>query len=152
MSDRTGREEVFLSDELGKNPKQVSDADCDKSGLVWSNDSKSLLWSGSDHKLRMVDVDSARPMSCVQGEAGNITGAQFSPDGKWIAYARQDKQLRAHVWVRELASGQEHMIGGEDFLLSSGAQMDARRQEAPADRRRGRACHGRAQSHRDPAL
>jgi len=32
VSDRTGREEVFLSDELGKTVKQISDADCDKSG------------------------------------------------------------------------------------------------------------------------
>ena len=31
-------------------------------------------------------------------------------------------QLRAHVWVKELAGGQEHMIGHDDFLLSSGAK------------------------------
>ena len=30
VSDRTGREEVFISDELGKTVKQISDADCDK--------------------------------------------------------------------------------------------------------------------------
>jgi tricorn protease len=122
VSDRTGREEVFISDELGKNPKRLSDADCDKSGLVWSPDSKSLLWAGSDHKLRMVDVDSGKTETVAQGEAGNVNGAQFSPDGKWLSYAKQDKLLRSHVWVKELASGQEHMIGGEDFLLSSGAK------------------------------
>jgi len=60
VSDRTGREEVFLSDELGRNAKKISDADCDKSGIVWSPDSKSLLWSGSDHKLRMVDVENGK--------------------------------------------------------------------------------------------
>ena len=48
--------------------------------------------------------------------------AQYSPDGKFISYSRQDKLLRPHVWVKELASGQEHMIGGEDFLQSSGAR------------------------------
>ena len=40
VSDRTGREEVCLSDELGKNAKKISDADCDKSGIVWAPDSK----------------------------------------------------------------------------------------------------------------
>src|SRR5262249_43252679 len=43
-------------------------------------------------------------------------------DGKWLSYTKQDRQLRQHVWVKELASGQEHMIGHEDFLLSTGAK------------------------------
>jgi tricorn protease len=125
VSDRTGREEVFVSDELGKNPKKISDADCDKTGLIWSPDSKSLMWSGSDHKLRLVDVDSGKSDIVATSEAGNVTGAQFSPDGKWISYAKQDKLLRSHVWVKELSSGQERMIGGEDFLLSNGAKWTA---------------------------
>ena len=86
-------------------------------------DSKTLLWSGSDHKLRMVDVESGKTDVVAQGEAGNVTSAQFSPDGKWISPTRrQDKLLRSHVWVKELATGQERMIGGEDFLQSSGAK------------------------------
>jgi tricorn protease len=122
VSDRTGREEIYLSDELGKSAKKISDADCDKTALLWSADSKTLLWSGSDHKLRSVDVDSGKTDVIAQGEAGNVTGAQFSPDGKYLSYSRQDKLLRPHVWVKELASGQERMIGGDDFLQSSGAK------------------------------
>ena len=34
VSDRTGRQEVFISDELGKNPKKLSDVDCDKLSLT----------------------------------------------------------------------------------------------------------------------
>ena len=122
VSDRTGRQEVFISDELGKNAKKLSDADCDKSALTWSPDSKTLLWSGSDHKLRRVEVDSGKEDVLVTGEAGNIQNPQFSPDGKWISYGKQDKQLRSHAWVKELATGQEHMIGGGQFLISQGAQ------------------------------
>src|SRR6266567_2593530 len=36
VSDRTGREEIYLSDELGKNAKKISEVDCDKAALVWS--------------------------------------------------------------------------------------------------------------------
>jgi tricorn protease len=122
VSDRTGREELYLSDELGKTVKKISDADGDKSGIVWAPDSKSLMWSGSDHKLRMVDVDSGKTDIVVQNAAGNVNGAQFSPDGKWISYGMQDRELRQHVWVKELATGQEHMIGHDDFLISSGAK------------------------------
>jgi tricorn protease len=122
VSDRTGREEIYLSDELGKNAKKLSDVDCDKNSLVWGADSKTLLWSGSDHKLRLVDVESGKTDILAQGEAGNVTGAQFSPDGKYLSYSRQDKLLRPHVWVKELSTGQERMIGGEDFLQSNGAK------------------------------
>ncbi|MBI1760175.1 MAG: PD40 domain-containing protein [Acidobacteria bacterium] len=123
VSDRTGREEVWISDELGKNLKKLSDADCDKSALVWSNDSKSLLWSGSDHKLRSVDIETGKEEVLASSEAGNIQGPQFSPDGKWLAYAKQDKLLRPHVWVKELATGQERLIEAPDlFLQSSGAK------------------------------
>jgi tricorn protease len=122
VSDRTGHEEVYLSDEPGKNVKKISDADCDKSALVWSPDSKSLMWTGSDHKVRLVDVDSGRADVVASSDAGNVAGAQFSPDGKWISYAMPDKLLRSHVWIKELSSGAEHMIGSDDFLLSSGAK------------------------------
>ena len=125
VSDRTGRQEVWISDELGKTPKQVSDVDCDKSGVAWSPDSKSLLWSGSDHKLRNVDVESGKTDVAASGEAGNVMGAQYSPDGKWIAYAKQDKLLRSHVWVKNLETGAEKMIASDEFQISMSPKWTA---------------------------
>jgi tricorn protease len=122
VSDRTGREEVFLSDELGKTVKQISDVDCDKSNIVWAPDSKTLMYAGSDHKLRRVDVDSGKTDILVTNNASNIGNPQFSPDGMWISYSKADDLSRQHVWVMELATKQEHQIGGGDFLTSSGAK------------------------------
>src|SRR6516225_806548 len=95
VSDRTGREEVYISDELSKSTKKLSDSDCDKNALTWSPDSKTLLWSGSDHKLRRVDVESGKEDVLVASDANNVQDSQFSPDGKWISYTKQDKLLRA---------------------------------------------------------
>lgn len=122
VSDRTGRQEVWIADEHGRGQKKLSDMDCDKSGIVWAPDSKTLLWSGSDHKLRRVDVDSGKTDELASNDAGNIQGAQFSPDGKWISYAKQDQHLRSHVYVKSLDNAAEHMIGADDFLMSSGAK------------------------------
>jgi hypothetical protein len=36
-----------------------------------------------------------------------VSGAQFSPDGADFLHAA-GQQLRQHVWVKELAGGQEH--------------------------------------------
>jgi tricorn protease len=125
VSDRTGRQELWISDELGKNPKKLSDADCDKSSIVWSPDSKSLMWSGSDHKLRRVEIESGKEDAVAATDTGAISGPQFSPDGKWISYAKQDKLLRSHVWVKELATGQEKMITSDQFQISTGAKWTA---------------------------
>ncbi|HTS31063.1 MAG TPA: S41 family peptidase [Bryobacteraceae bacterium] len=122
VSDRTGREEIFISDELGKNTKKLSDSDCDKQSIVWSADSKSLLWTGTDHKLRRVDTDSGREEVLATVDGGNVTEPQFSPDGKYISYSKPDKLLRTHVWVRELATGQEQAIVSDQFMTSRGAK------------------------------
>jgi tricorn protease len=129
VSDRTGREEVWIADEMGRNMKKLSDVDCDKTGVVWAADSKSLLWSGSDHKLRHVTVDNGKTDVVATGTAGNIQGPQFSPDGKWISYSKQDALLRAHVYVKPLDGGAEREIGSDEFLISNGAKWtpDGRR-------------------------
>jgi tricorn protease len=122
VSDRTGREEIYISDELGKTVKKLTDADCDKVSLVWASDSKSFLWSGSDHKLRRLDIDSGKDEVLASSPAGNIGDPQFSPDGKWLSYSKPDNQLRSHVVVRELASGQEYTIESDKFMTSRGAR------------------------------
>ncbi len=122
ISDRTGREEIWMADEEGRDLKKLSDADCDKSSIIWAPDSKSLLWSGSDHKLRRVYVEDEKTEELASSDAGPIATPQFSPDGKWISYSKQDSLLRSHVFVKKLDTGEEHKIEGEDFLMSSGAK------------------------------
>ena len=122
VSDRTGREEIYISDELGKNLKKITDADCDKSAIVWASDSKTFLWTGTDHKLHDVDIDTLKDDILATSPGGNIGEPQFSPDGKWISYSKADSLLRSHVWLKELASGQEHMVTGEQFMTSRGAK------------------------------
>jgi tricorn protease len=122
VSDRTGREEIWIADERGGNLKQLSDVDCDKASLAWAPDSKSLLWSGSDHKLRRVTIEDGKTDELASSEVSNIGTPQFSPDGKWISYSKQDSLLRSHVYVKPLAGGEERKVEGEDFLMSAGAK------------------------------
>ena len=122
VSDRTGREEIYISDELGKTTRKLTDSDSDKNAVVWASDSKSFLWTATDHKLHRMDIDSGKDDVIVSSKAGNIGDPQFSPDGKWLSYSKQDDQLRSHVFLRELATGQEHLISGDAFLTSRGAR------------------------------
>ncbi len=127
ISDRTGREEVFVSDELGKTTKQLSNVDSDKSSIVWAPDSKSLLYAGSDHKLRRVDVDSGKTDELASSDAGNIGNPQFSPDGAFISYSKANKILRQHIFIKDLATGQERQVegAGGEFLSERDARWTA---------------------------
>ena len=72
ISDRTGREEVWISDELGKDVKKVSDADCEKGEFEWSPDSKFMLWNCSDHKLRLTTVETGDTNVVASNDAGDL--------------------------------------------------------------------------------
>ena len=125
VSDRSGREEVWMADELGHGLKQLSDADCDKSSLTWAADSKSLLWAGSDFKLRRVTIETGKTEELVASDIGPIGTPQFSPDGKWISYSKLDALLRSHVFLKPLDGGAERRLESKDFLISSGAHWTA---------------------------
>jgi tricorn protease len=123
VSDRTGRQEVWIADELGHGLKKLSDADCDKPSIAWAPDSKSLLWSGSDHKLRHVEIATGKTDVVATSDVAAVGSPQFSPDGKWISYSKRDSLLRDHVYIKPIDSnGAEHVIGADDFLISNGAK------------------------------
>jgi tricorn protease len=122
ISDRSGREEIWMADERGHNVKQLSDVDCDKGSLVWSPDSRFLMYSGSDHKLRKVEIDGLKTEEVTSSEVGPIGSPEFSPDGKWVSYSKDDSILRSRVYVKKLDGGEEHMIGAKEFLIAYDAK------------------------------
>jgi tricorn protease len=122
ISDRSGREEVWMADERGANQKQLTDVDCDKAPITWSPDSKSILWSGSDRKLRRLTVSDGTTEEITSSTIGWIAHPQFSPDSRWISYSKPDSLLRSHVYLKSVDGGEERKVEGEDFLLSSGAK------------------------------
>ena len=122
VSDRTGRQELWIANEMGRNLKQLSDVDCDKPSIAWRPDSKSLLWSGSDHKLRHVEISTGKTDVVAASDVAVIGTPQFSPDGAWISYSKRDPFLHDHVYVKPISGGAERMIGADDFLISNGAK------------------------------
>lgn len=122
ISDRTGHEEIWISDELGKDVKKLSDADCEKGDFQWSPDSQSVMWNCSDHRLRLTTVETGDTKIVASNDEGDLNSPAFSPDGKWITYAKDDKLSRSHVYVQELANGKEQMITSPEFLMSTGPQ------------------------------
>lgn len=132
ISDESGREEIWLADELGNTRKKLTNADTEKRMMVWAPDSKSLLYTASDNKLWRLDAETGQSREVATGEASVPGDPQFSPDGQWISFTRLDHSMRPHVFVKPASAGpgdSERQIGENDLFaaISSRWSPDGKR-------------------------
>ena len=107
VSDRSGRDEIWLTDGDGKNLKKITDLDNEKGALVWTPDSKSLLYTAADKKLYNYSVADGKTSVVTSDTIGRIQSVSVSPDSKWVAFAKQDRTLRSHVYIAPITGGEE---------------------------------------------
>lgn len=113
VSDRTGEEQVYLVDQHGRREwKQLTDGDFGFiRELVWSPDSKSLLFSDKFLKLNLVDAASGKTRMIAQSgyddawERWGITEYVWSPDSRWVAYSSQTGNMNEAIWLYNMDSG-----------------------------------------------
>jgi tricorn protease len=118
VSDRSGRDEIWISDPEGKSPKKITDLDNEKGALVWTPDAKSLLYTAADKKLYNYTVADGKTIVVSSSDLGRIGTVAVSPDNKWVALSKQDRTLRSHVYIVPIAGGEEHHISDEGLLYS----------------------------------
>ena len=118
MSDKSGRDEIWISDPEGRSPKKITDLDNEKGAIVWTPDSKSLLYTAADKKLYSYSVADAKTAAVTSSDVNRIGSVAVSPDSKWVAFAKQDRTLRSHVYIAPIGGGEERHIS-EDRLLYS---------------------------------
>ena len=123
VSDRSGRQEVYLVDPDGKNLKQISDLDTDKSSIVWAPDSKSLIFGSTDKKLYLFSVADGKTRVLTSSTLAQPRGLAFSPDSKWVSFSKQDETLRSHVYIMAVTGGPERRITEDDLSFSEGGAV-----------------------------
>jgi len=101
LSDETGENELFIRSQDGHaKPIQItSGADTYYYAPTWSPDSKKLLWSDYRQRLRFVDVETKAVTEIDRATAGEITKYTWSPDSKWVAYARPEDASLGKIWL-----------------------------------------------------
>ncbi|BDC51065.1 tricorn protease [Bryobacterales bacterium F-183] len=119
VSDESGRDEVWVADEFGKTRKKLTDSDTEKRAMSWAPDSKSLLVSSSDNKLHQVDVEGGAAKLIASSDVSGINSAELSPDGKWVAYVKFDRDSRPHVHIAALDGSVKERRIGEDELFAA---------------------------------
>ena len=120
VSDQSGPDEVWAIGTDGKNAKKLSDSDTEKGAIAWLPDSKSLLFTASDHKLYFVDVATGQSRVLASHDVSNIISPAVSPDGKWVAYSKLDRDLRNHIYFLPIAGGTEQPLPDDRLFASFG--------------------------------
>jgi tricorn protease len=104
ISDVSGEDEIFIIPQDGSGPaKQLTrGADTYKFSLIWSPDSRKILWSDKKLRLQYVDVDSGEVTTAAQAKAWEITDFDFSPDSQWIVYAQDEEAKMMTIYLYSL--------------------------------------------------
>jgi Tol biopolymer transport system component len=118
-SDGSGAEEPVYSDGLDKDPTS------------WSADGKFLLYSATGDPRTGIDIwvlplaAGAKPYPLVQTPF-NESNAQFSPDGRWVAY-QSDESGQREIYAIPFGSKEPASGGKRQISTAGGVQVRWRR-------------------------
>ncbi|MCS6904753.1 MAG: PDZ domain-containing protein [Bacteroidia bacterium] len=100
ISDRTGEDEIYILPQEGGIPIQLtSGGDTYKYRIIWSPDSRKILWSDKKNRLLYVDIETKKTTLVTQSQVWEITSFAFSPDSRWIAYAENQWQSKTRIFL-----------------------------------------------------
>jgi tricorn protease len=112
VSDASGEDEVWIEPQDGSSaPTQLTkNGDTYKYQIIWSPDSKKLLWGDKKLRLQYVDVESKSITTVAQATAWEITDYNWSPDNKWIAYAKPEEKRTTTVQLYSVDNKETHEV------------------------------------------
>jgi Tol biopolymer transport system component len=103
------RGEVFAAGaKEGGDAERVTDTPGRESQVAWAPDSRRLVYAaerGGATRLYLYDLATRAEKQLTRGDATDASPV-FSPDGKWVAFARGGRELR----VVDPATGEERML------------------------------------------
>ncbi len=107
ISDASGEDEIYImpQDGNGAPVRITTNGNVYKYQIYWSPDSKKLLWSDRQQQLQFVDIDSKKITKVAESTAFEIAEYSWSPDSKWIAYAKPEEKTMQVVYLYSLESG-----------------------------------------------
>ncbi len=112
ISDKTGENEIFIlpQDGEGKEIQLTSNADTYKYQIYWSPDSKKLLWADKKLRLSYYDLAAKKLIRITQAEMWEFRHYSWSPDSKWIAYAKYEKDSMNKIYLYSLETEQQIQV------------------------------------------
>jgi len=107
VSDRTGEYEIYLrpADGSGEERRITSGSSIWYQGLLWSPDSRKLLYSDAAVNLWYADVKSGATVKVDHGQfegTSNFIHGSWSPDSRWITYHKGSRNGLDSIYIYSL--------------------------------------------------
>ena len=108
LSDATGEFELYTRAQDGKGAatQLTFNNDTYPFSPAWSPDSKKLLWSDRQQRLRCLDIDSKTVTTVAENPDAPITQSAWAPDSKWITYVISERGTLSKIQLYGLADRQ----------------------------------------------
>ncbi len=118
ISDKTGEEEVYLTDQKGDGEwRQLTTGGKGwRMHLAWSPDSKWIMFSDKFMRLNLVDAENGDITLVDQGEYDDgwerwgIQDYAWSPDSQWIAYSKLEANLNQSIFLYSLGDRKNYRV------------------------------------------
>ncbi len=114
LSDRSGEYEIYVRDAAGAAAERrvTSGGDVWRFPPRWSPDSRKLAFGDRRHRLLYADVATGRVVDADRSAYNDITTYAWSPDSRFIAYAKQARSQLSTLWVYALDQGKATQLSG----------------------------------------
>ena len=111
ISDRTGETELYLQPAEGGEPIQLTKGnDTYIRSFQWSPDAKRIVYTDRKNRINLADVAARKVTNLSQSSLGEAQGVNFSPDGKWLTYARVSENNYYIVYLYNIEARKEYPV------------------------------------------
>jgi tricorn protease len=112
VSDASGEDQIHVIPQDGSGPaKQLTSGNPSyKYEIRWSPDSRKILWSDKKMRIFYVDMDTKKEVQVDQAKYWEIHQFSWSPDSKWVSYARQEANGHRVIRLYSLEQGKKYPV------------------------------------------
>lgn len=116
FSDQTGEYELYVRRQDGSGePRQLTQGgDTWRLNPVWSPDSSRIAISDRNHRLTVIEVSTGTSTQVDVGQYGDPSDYVFSPDSRWLAYAKVNRSNNSSIWLYSIAEGKAYQLTGDE--------------------------------------
>lgn len=116
FSDQSGEYELYVRAQDGSGePRQLtSGGDIWRLNPVWSPDSSRIAISDRLHRLNIIEVSTGTSVQVDVGQYGDPNDYVFSPDSRWLAYAKDNRSNNSSIWLYSIAEGKAYQLTGDE--------------------------------------
>ena len=113
FSDRTGEYELYVrpQDGTGEEKRITTDGAAYRYEPKWSPDSKKILFGEKTLKLFYTNIDDGKPVLIDQSRISTIDEYDWSPDGRWVAYAKTNENQFPQILLYSLDKKKSFPLG-----------------------------------------